>query len=55
MIEYAMKKKYRLFMYNCSDIYQGCQQCQQMTGIFGVFDNEFDFSSSLLGNFRCRW
>ena len=54
MIEYAMKNKYRLFMYNCSDIYQGCNKCQQMMGVFRLVDNEFDFSNSLLGNYRCR-
>ncbi|HJX72414.1 MAG TPA: hypothetical protein VJ346_10690 [Bacteroidales bacterium] len=54
MIEYAMKNKYRLFWYNCSDIYKDCHQCRQMMGIFGTVDSEFNFSNSLLGNNRCR-
>ncbi|MBN2212924.1 MAG: hypothetical protein JW723_01655 [Bacteroidales bacterium] len=54
MIEYAMKNKYRFFLYNCSDIYHDCRKCQQMMGIFRLVDNEFNFSNSLLGNYRCR-
>jgi hypothetical protein len=54
MIEYAMKNKYRLFWYNCSDVYQDCQRCQQMIGVIRIVDNEFNFSNSLLGNYRCR-
>ncbi len=54
MIEYATKNKYRLFLYNCSDIYQDCPKCRQMMGVLSLLDSEFNFSSSLLGNYRCR-
>lgn len=54
MIEYAMKTKYRLFLYNCSDVYQDCQQCQHMMEVLRLVDYEFNFSNSLLGNYRCR-
>lgn len=54
MIEYAMKKKYRLFWYHCSDIYQDCRQCQQMMGVLRLVDSELNFSNSLLGNYHCR-
>ncbi len=54
MIEYAMKNKYRLFLYNCTDIYQDCQQCQRMIGVLRLIDTELNFSNSLLGNYRCR-
>ena len=54
MIEYAMKNKYRLFYYNCSDIYQDCQKCRHMMEVLRQVDYEFNFSSSLLGNYRCR-
>jgi hypothetical protein len=54
LIEYAMKDKYRMFLYSCSDIYQDCQQCKQMMAVLNLIDREFNFSSSLLGNYRCR-
>jgi hypothetical protein len=54
MIEYAMKNKYRLFLYSCSDIYRDCPQCQQIMEILTLIDREFNFSNSLLGNYRCR-
>jgi hypothetical protein len=54
MIEYAVKNKYRLFWYNCSDIYTNCQRCQEMIGVLRMFDDEFNFNNSLLGNYRCR-
>lgn len=54
MIEYATKNKYRLYWYNCSDIFNGCRQCEQMIGVLNVFNTAFNFSNSLLGNYRCR-
>ena len=54
IIEYAMKNKYRLFWYNCSDVYRDCEKCRQMMGVLRLVDNEFNFSNSLLGNYRCR-
>ncbi len=54
MIEYALKNKYRLYWYSCSDIYRDCQRCEEMVEALNVFNSEFNFSSSLFGNYRCR-